>query len=1068
VDVAQVRIGRLDFDGTVIRDIAGAYAGGPDGHAVRGLRTDGDFGRVHADGRIAAAPPYMLRADAFLLHDLAAVRVLASGTLEDVAADLTVLSHGAEAVGSAQLRPFAPQVVAAVTLIAEGIDPAAFDASLPRADLRATLDGAQTAAALLAGTLQARNAAPGFVADGAAPLQTLAARFRVEGETLVLEDTRASLGAAGEVTGSARLGRERGDAELAFTAIDLRGLHRTLRTTRMSGTASVGYEGDTQRVSARVSERGAVLALEATRRGDRVDVKRAEAAFGRSRAEGRGEVSLAGNQPFTASVRLIDLDPADFGDFPGARLNGEARARGRLAPQWAADVTVDLANSRYRDAALAGTFRGAVSATQVRDGELRLRLGENALRASGTYGLKGGSIAFELDAPRPGQVEPRAGGRLSARGRIEGTPRDPLLTVDVDGDKLAWNGRQWTERVRASLAGTIGAHSLTVDGRIADRPVQAAARGGWSEARWRGRVETLEVGGDYPFEIDGEMPLEAGADELAAGPGRARFAGGRLEVEFVRWREQRLASAGAFAALPALPFLRLGGVVMHEKTDLRLNGRWDVRASPALDGTVTLAYESGDLVLPTDPPVAAGVRRLEGDAKLVNDAISAQARLDSRIGSARATVSTGGVARTSALRAEGTAVIPNLKPFEGLVGTTAVVDGRVQLEFAASGTLGSPLINATLVGDGMRVDAPLYGVSLRDGEFRATLMDSVLRLERFIAVADRGRFVASGVMPLGGRDPQARLEWQAVDLALFNRPDRRLQVDGQGTLALENGRLALRGELKADSAYFEFERPPVAQLDNDIEIRGRPRPPRAEAFRSSLLDIDLTLDFGSNFRILGAGLETQLRGKLAVQTARDGSLVGRGTVTSERGSYYAFGQKLTIERGQLIFDGPIANPSLDVLAVRKGLAVEAGVEVSGTVQVPRIRLVSNPPVPDAEKLTWLTLGTGPEALTGANLALVQAAAATVMRGDSSLPLGRRVAQAVGLDDITVRGTGAAGSQVVAFGKRLSDRVYIEYEQGMVATNAIVRLSYALSRYFSASAETGRSTGGGLYYRRNFK
>jgi translocation and assembly module TamB len=366
------------------------------------------------------------------------------------------------------------------------------------------------------------------------------------------------------------------------------------------------------------------------------------------------------------------------------------------------------------------------------------------------------------------------------------------------------------------------------------------------------------------------------------------------------------------------------------------------------------------------------------------------------------------------------------------------------------------------------VDAPLYGVSLRDGELRATLADSVLRLERFVAVADRGRFEASGVMPLGGADPEARIEWQAIDLALFNRPDRRLQVDGQGTLALEKGRLALRGDLKADSAYFEFERPAPARLDDDIVIRGRPRPPRGDAFRSALLDIDLAFDFGPDFRILGAGLETRLAGKLQVRTARDGSLVGRGTVTSERGSYYAFGQKLTIERGQLIFDGPIDNPSLDVLAVRKGLAVEAGVEVSGTVQVPRIRLVSNPPVPDAEKLTWLTLGTGPEALSSANLALVQAAAATVLRGDQRLPLGRQIAQSVGLDDISVRGTGAAGTQVVAFGKRLSDRVYIEFEQGLVATNYIMRLSYALSRFFSASAETGRATGFGLYYRRSYK
>ena len=76
------------------------------------------------------------------------------------------------------------------------------------------------------------------------------------------------------------------------------------------------------------------------------------------------------------------------------------------------------------------------------------------------------------------------------------------------------------------------------------------------------------------------------------------------------------------------------------------------------------------------------------------------------------------------------------------------------------------------------------------------------------------------------------------------------------------------------------------------------------------------------------------------------------------GTYYAFGQKLVIDRGRLIFDGPLDNPGLDIVALRKNLAVEAGVAVSGTVKVPIIQLTSNPPVPDNEKLSWLVLGHG--------------------------------------------------------------------------------------------------------------
>ncbi len=1069
IDAARARIGTLIADGVILRGVEGSYSGGPQGHLLRDARLDGDFGRAYVDrARVAGTAPYAVDADVFLLHEAGAVRVLASGTLSDLVADFLVLAGGAEAIGSAFVQPYAPQPLAAVSVFAQGVDPAAFDAALPRAALDAALEGGQTPDALLAGTLAVRNGAPGFAADGRLPVHALESRFRVEGRALRLDETRVDLGPAGVVTGRARLAQDRGEADLAFQALDLRGLHRTLRATRLAGTAHVEYDGDVQRATARVSERGIVLALDAVRRAERIDVRRLEATFGRSRAEGRGELSLAGQQPFSANVRFSELNPADFGDFPPALLNGEARASGRLAPQWSANLAVAVANSRFRNAPLSGSFRGLVNATQARDAELAVRWGENSLRAAGTYGTRGGTATFQLDARRLALVEPRLAGRMAAKGRVEGPPGDPSITADIDADGIAWEGRTWAEQVRASVAGTLEAHTLAFDGRIAGLPATGRAAGGWRDARWRGTLDALETGGAYPFALDGALPVDADPDGVSAGPGRARFAGGLLELESVQWRERRLASRGGFAALPAAPLLGLAGVALHPRSDLRLNGRWDVRASPALDGSITVTHDSGDLVLPTDPPVPLGVRTIAIDAKLARDAIDAVARVDARVVSVQATASTSGVTPGSSLKAQGTATLVNLKPFEGLIGTTAIVDGRLQLAFAADGTLRQPNVTAKLVGDGMRIDAPVYGVALRDGTLRATLAERTLRLEEFVATADRGRFVARGEMPLRGGELAGRLQWRAEDLSLFNRPDRRLQVDGEGTIALAQGRLVLRGAMKADSAYFEFEPPAVARLDDDIVVRGRPRERRAERFRTQLLDIDIAFDFGPNFRILGAGLETQLVGKLAVQSAPDGSLVGRGTVRSQRGTYFAFGQRLTIDRGQLIFDGPIENPALDVLAVRKGLAVEAGVEVTGTVQVPRIRLVSSPPVPDAEKLTWLTLGTGPETIGGANLAVLQAAAATILTGGQKLPLGRQVAQAVGLDDISVRGTGAAGAQVAVFGKRLSDRMYVEYEQGVVAANFIVRLSYALSRFVSASAETGRSTGLGLFYRRSFQ
>jgi translocation and assembly module TamB len=94
-------------------------------------------------------------------------------------------------------------------------------------------------------------------------------------------------------------------------------------------------------------------------------------------------------------------------------------------------------------------------------------------------------------------------------------------------------------------------------------------------------------------------------------------------------------------------------------------------------------------------------------------------------------------------------------------------------------------------------------------------------------------------------------------------------------------------------------------------------------------------------------------------------------------------------------------------------------------------------------------------------------------GQGKRPITQQIANSVGLDDISVRGTGSSSSsgtsgQVVAFGKRISNRLTLVYEQGLtLATNAL-RLEYALSRSVTLRAEAGVVSSFGVYYRRSYE
>ena len=157
------------------------------------------------------------------------------------------------------------------------------------------------------------------------------------------------------------------------------------------------------------------------------------------------------------------------------------------------------------------------------------------------------------------------------------------------------------------------------------------------------------------------------------------------------------------------------------------------------------------------------------------------------------------------------------------------------------------------------------------------------------------------------------------------------------------------------------------------------------------LALDLTLNLGDDFLFKGAGLDARLGGQLRVFTVNQ-TLRGEGTIKVEKGRYAAYAQTLDIERGVLRFVGPIDNPGLDVLAVRKTPTVKAGVQVGGTVQRPVVKLYSDPALPDTEKLSWLVLGHGLDNVGQQEFVLMQVAAARIAEpgriGELSVEAGR--------------------------------------------------------------------------------
>jgi translocation and assembly module TamB len=1130
VNVERVAVGSLEVrSGTnawKTGTLEFGYAGDATDHRLTALHAQTDWGRLDGAATIGTRGPLPV-AGAFALAGSA--KLHSAGVAATIGGDLTALqlvmrvdAEGATANVNALLTPFQALMWRELSAQVDALDLSHFDASMPGTRLLVTLGAALAADGSIDGTFTATNSLPGALDAGQLPLVQASAKFALAAERLVLTGVDARVGRAGRVTGSGTLTQAGSQWQLAIAALDLRAVVSSLRTTALNGSVQCELRDKGQSCGGTVRDRRLALTFAADAQGTDIALRQFRLVAGQGALQGNARIALANDRRFSVTATAAHIDPGYFGDFPKGTLSGTLAARGTLAPTWSVEAQLALAEgSRLRGAPLTGRVAMRVEPERVSGVAVQLNSGSDRLTAHGAFGRPEDVLQYRIDADDlstlaaviPGHS---LAGRLSVQGNVAGSRAQPAVSFHAAGDALRWGPAYRVGHVDAD--GEIDVRSATdtpltinvvarglvldkasldrltlhVDGTPARHSAQLALRGGdfdlhaqvsaelmgdGHDRQWRGRVDALENTGRYPLALTAPAEFSWHGSRVELANVRGSLAGGSFALHDVSWDAGRVSSSGEFSGLPVAPILATAGIGERVHSTLTVDGRWSFIAAPQLDGSLTITRATGDLVAADSPELGLGLSKLELSAHSTGGHIDVSAAARSRFGELEASARFVAAPRIDELIDRSAPLALNLhldakslRPLQSLLGTNALIDGRLQADLSGSGTVDQVRLSGSVNADELRVSAPQYGMAVRDGVLRARLVDGGLILDRLSLKGGDGSFEASGTLPRNdGKATQASLRWSADHLRLLNRPDARLVLSGQGNFELADGRVRLEGELVSDEGFYEFRGARSGSLGDDVVVRGRePRAARSPALKLPLA-VDLVLDFGKRFTFVGNGLDVALTGRVRVTTDGTETLVAKGTIDATRGSYTAFGQRLDIVRGRLIFDGPLSDPALDLLALRRNLAVEAGVAVTGTVRVPRVQLASNPPVPDNEKLSWLVLGRGVASGSGADQAALQLAMATLSGGGASLP--QRFARSVGLDDINVRsadarGTGPAG-QVVAASTRLTDSITLVYEQGLSLVNTAARLEYALTPRITLRAEAGVVTGFGIYYSRSY-
>ncbi|MGL4668229.1 MAG: translocation/assembly module TamB domain-containing protein, partial [Saezia sp.] len=423
----------------------------------------------------------------------------------------------------------------------------------------------------------------------------------------------------------------------------------------------------------------------------------------------------------------------------------------------------------------------------------------------------------------------------------------------------------------------------------------------------------------------------------------------------------------------------------------------------------------------------------------------------------------------------GTAIaqLPELSAASAFFPTGWRFGGAAILDTEVYGTVQAPELKGKLTALGVSLRSIIDGLSFTDGEVDIAFDSQQVRLNKFVLHGvgnNGGDMIAQGyfTLPEKGVLPVVELNVALNKLKASIHSDRELTLSGKLQMGFKERSLSLTGSLNVDRALIIIDHDGAPSLDDDVVvISGKyatntvdkvERPRRRDIYGITPL-LNVKLDLGKDFRIQGYGLQTYLNGELGLSNSGWNPML-IGTIHTARGRFKAYGQHLNVEKGNIVFSGNPMNPSLDVLAIRPQTQERVGVNIIGTAIHPKIRLYSESGLPESEALSWLILGR-PTSSDGTEMAILQQAALALASGDG-VSFTDKIAGSLGLDEISLGGSSSGNEDsisatTVTIGKRLGEKFYISYEQGLNNAMGTFFVFYDISRRLTLRAQTGEDT-----------
>ena len=380
-----------------------------------------------------------------------------------------------------------------------------------------------------------------------------------------------------------------------------------------------------------------------------------------------------------------------------------------------------------------------------------------------------------------------------------------------------------------------------------------------------------------------------------------------------------------------------------------------------------------------------------------------------------------------------------------------------------AGTLAAPEINGRVELAKGELDSYRVNFALRDLNLVAALANNGLDF-RGTGRAGDGELQADGRFTWSEGASSGTLHLQGQNLLVADLPEYRVVASPDLRFSIESNRMNVSGDVAIPSARIQPN-----QLSGAVRASDDARyVHESEAERAGRLVVhsEVRVNIGDDVRVDAFGLQGRLAGGVGTTVHTGEIAIGRGELRVIDGRYSAYGQKLDINKGQLLFEAsPLDDPGLDIEARRKIESVTVGLNVRGTLQAPRLSFFSDPSMPQTQIVTYLLTGKPIDSVGGNDAAAMSSAREGLAMQGGGL-LASQIGRRLGLEEVGVESSigssGNANTELV-LGKFLSPRLFISYGISLTESINTLKLRYTISDKWILKTEAGENQSADLEY-----